>query len=89
MFKIIDDNNSRSIDLNEFKKGVHDYGLNLEPGEVQEMFRVFDKDGSGTIDFDEFLQSLRVGRSYKIGIFLLMCINQIRRNMTGLAEASV
>lgn len=59
MFKIIDDNNSRSIDLAEFKKGVHDYGLIMEPGEVQAMFQTFDKDGSGQIDFDEFLQALR------------------------------
>jgi Ca2+-binding EF-hand superfamily protein len=58
-FKIMDDDGNRSIDMNEFKKGVHDYGLVLEASEVQEMFRSFDKDGSGMIDFDEFLQALR------------------------------
>jgi Ca2+-binding EF-hand superfamily protein len=58
-FKIIDDDGNKSLDLNEFKKGIRDYGLVLEQAEVQEMFRVFDKDGSGTIDFDEFLQALR------------------------------
>lgn len=50
---------SRSIDIKEFKKGIRDYGIDLEPDEVMEMFQEFDRDGSGTIDFDEFLFKLR------------------------------
>lgn len=30
------------------------------PQELQELFSAFDKDGSGVIDFDEFLLALRV-----------------------------
>lgn len=30
------------------------------PQELQELFNAFDKDGSGVIDFDEFLLALRV-----------------------------
>lgn len=56
----MDDDGSRSIDLKEFKKGLHDYGVDLENKEIQEMYKLFDRDGSGTIDFDEFLISLRV-----------------------------
>lgn len=29
--------------------------------EAKELFKRFDKDGSGTISFDEFLEQLRVG----------------------------
>lgn len=58
-FKIMDDDGNKSIDFKEFKKGLRDYGVNIEPEEVQEMFSAFDKDGSGTIDFDEFLVNLR------------------------------
>lgn len=60
MFKIIDDDGNRSLNFAEFKKGIHDYGLNLEPHVIQEMFKTFDRDGSGSIDFDEFLITLRV-----------------------------
>lgn len=103
VFKIMDDDQNRNLDFNEFKKGIRDYGLHLEPKvillsrsqymyniilktvvtgkfiyiantsntslliaitvflqELQEMFSAFDKDGSGLIDFDEFLLALRV-----------------------------
>lgn len=59
VFKIMDDDGNRSIDMKEFKKGLHDYGVDLENKEIQEMYKLFDRDGSGTIDFDEFLISLR------------------------------
>jgi len=58
-FKIFDDDGSRSLDFSEFKKGLRDYGLHLEPKEVKEIFEAFDEDRSGQLDFDEFLIALR------------------------------
>ncbi|XP_047426716.1 calcyphosine-like b [Mugil cephalus] len=58
-FKIMDDNNSRSLDFKEFLKGLNDYGLLVERDEASALFRRFDRDGNGTIDFDEFLITLR------------------------------
>ena len=58
-FKIMDDDGNRSLDMMEFRKGLHDYGVEIEKNEVHEMFDALDKDGSGTIDFDEFLVALR------------------------------
>ena len=31
VFKIMDDDGNRKLDFNEFKKGLRDYGLILEP----------------------------------------------------------
>ena len=31
VFKIMDDDGNRTLDFNEFKKGLRDYGLYLEP----------------------------------------------------------
>lgn len=59
-FKIMDDDNSRSLDLKEFLKGLNDYGILMEKQEATAVFQQFDRDGSGTIDFDEFLITLRV-----------------------------
>jgi len=59
-FKIIDDDGNRSLSLAEFKKGCKDFGLDLEPDVVQQMFTEFDRDHSGSINFDEFLQAIRV-----------------------------
>lgn len=55
----MDDNNSRSLDVKEFLKGLSDYGVLMEKDEALTLFHVFDRDGSGMIDFDEFLLTLR------------------------------
>lgn len=56
----MDDNSSRTLDFEEFQKGLHDFGVNLTDEEIKEVFKKFDKDSSGSIDFDEFLVTLRV-----------------------------
>lgn len=56
----MDDDRSRSLDLKEFLKGLNDYGVMIEKEEAKDLFERFDHDKSGTIDFDEFLVTLRV-----------------------------
>lgn len=56
----MDDDNNRSLDMKEFLKGLNDYGILIEKQEAMDLFRLFDRDGNGTIDFDEFLITLRV-----------------------------
>ena len=59
-FRIFDDDRSRSLNLEELQEGVRDYGVDMSDEEVQQLFSTIDKDGSGSISFDEFLQQLRV-----------------------------
>ena len=56
----MDDNKNKKLDFEEFKKGVTEYGLNYSKEEARELFNLFDKDKSGQIDFEEFLEQLRV-----------------------------
>ncbi|XP_056587781.1 calcyphosine-like b isoform X2 [Triplophysa dalaica] len=58
-FRIMDDDNNRTLDQKEFLKGLNDYGVLIEKEEAINLFHRFDKDGSGFIDFDEFLITLR------------------------------
>lgn len=58
-FKIADDNNSKTLDVDEFKKAMHDFRIGLSPQQVTQAFRIFDRDGSGEISFDEFLRTIR------------------------------
>ena len=30
LFRIMDDDGSKSLDFSEFKKGIHDYGINMD-----------------------------------------------------------
>ncbi|XP_053887947.1 calcyphosin-like protein isoform X2 [Malaclemys terrapin pileata] len=59
VFRIMDDNQNRTLDFKEFLKGLNDYAVMIDKEEAHELFSIFDKDGNGTIDFDEFLVTLR------------------------------
>ncbi|VDO08926.1 unnamed protein product [Rodentolepis nana] len=58
-FRIIDDNGDKKLDMREFAKGCQDFGIDFTREEIREVFEHLDKDGSGHIDFDEFLEALR------------------------------
>jgi Ca2+-binding EF-hand superfamily protein len=58
-FRIMDDNNSRSLDKYEFSKAMIDYQLGFTEGEIQKLFNYFDFDHSGFIEFDEFIRAIR------------------------------
>lgn len=68
----MDDDNSRTLDFKEFVKGLNDYAMMIDKEEAQEIFRIFDKDGNGTIDFDEFLVTLRVS----LGVCVITALNR-------------
>ncbi|ESO00246.1 hypothetical protein HELRODRAFT_83340 [Helobdella robusta] len=59
VFQIMDDNGNKRLDFNEFKKGLHDYGVDIANADCSKLFEMFDKDRNGSIDFEEFLQLLR------------------------------
>lgn len=58
-FRIMDDNHSMSLDKYEFTKAMQDYMLGFSEGEIATLFRVFDYDRSGLVDYDEFLRTIR------------------------------
>ncbi|KAH7934830.1 hypothetical protein HPB52_001014 [Rhipicephalus sanguineus] len=58
-FRIMDDSGDKKLDMEEFKKGLQDFKVFLSPSEVDALFKELDKDGNGTISFNEFLVALR------------------------------
>ena len=75
----MDDDNNKTLSLAEFGKGLRDYGVPLEKPDVKKMFEAFDEDGSGNIDFDEFLIKLRVS---SWDHFFIKLANRMRELMT-------
>ena len=62
----MDDDKNRSLNLEEFGEGMRDSGLKLSADELSQLFKAFDKDNSGSINFDEFLENIRVSATYKM-----------------------
>jgi hypothetical protein len=62
-FKIMDDDGSNSLSMAEFKKAIRECGLVLTDSELTQLFHVFDRDGGGSIGFDEFLAVLKVRKA--------------------------
>ena len=58
-FKIADDDNSKSLGLDEFKKCINDFRVGLNPTDAERLFHVFDTGRSGSIDYEEFLYGVR------------------------------
>lgn len=59
-FKIMDDDGSHGLDAAEFKKAMRDFGVTTADSDLDLLFNHLDRDGQGTIDFDELLVTLRV-----------------------------
>jgi hypothetical protein len=59
-FKIMDDDDSKSLSFEEFRKAVLESGLQLTDAELQMMFNYFDRDASKSISFEEFIGAVRV-----------------------------
>lgn len=60
IFKAMDDNGNRELDVDDFRWGFIDYGFNLSKEESAKLLEKFDRDGNGTVNFDEFLRYLKV-----------------------------
>ena len=56
----MDDDNSWSIDMSEFRKAMRDYQLGFSDAEIETLYKKFDINKDGTINYDEFLRSIRV-----------------------------
>lgn len=69
VFKIMDDDNSGYLDMNEFNKAMRDYRVSVTPDEARKLFQAFDINGDGNISYDEFLRGV-IGE-----------MNQVRKNL--------
>lgn len=54
MFKYFDIFDKGSVDLNDFMKAMEKIGLYYSKQELEPLFRAYDSDGSGNLDYKEF-----------------------------------
>ena len=58
-FRIMDDDGSGTLNMEEFRKAMKECRLNLTERQLKHLFSYFDKDDSGDIAYDEFLVGIR------------------------------
>lgn len=68
-FRIADDDRSGHLNFEEFSTATRDFGLDLDPQDMQNLFKSIDLDLSGEVSYNEFLRVV-VGD-----------MNQFRRNL--------
>lgn len=59
VFRRVDNSGDRKLDRNEFQWGLKENGHVLSPSEFERIFKYFDKNNDGKIDYDEFLRAIR------------------------------
>ena len=70
------------MSLPEFKKAIKDYRLKFSDNDGARLFKIFDRDGSGSIDYDEFLRQIRVSHLNMEYNWLKGEMNQFRKALT-------
>jgi calcyphosin len=85
-FKIFDDDNSKTIDLDEFTKAVKDFKVDLTPNEIKVVFGCFDRDGQGSIDYDEFIRTVRGEMNDRRKRLAMKAFEKLDRDGSGILE---
>ena len=70
LFKIMDDDNSKSLNYVEFNSALKDFRMGLDQDDSKRLFNAFDKQRNGIVDYDEFLRVVRVIYIY---IYIYIC----------------
>ena len=56
----MDDKGDKNLDVDDFRWGLMDFGVSVTKDEAAEVLAHFDRDKNGSVNFDEFLRTLRV-----------------------------
>ena len=82
----MDDNGSGTLDHYEFKKGIKDFRVGLEDKDIDTLFKAFDINNNGDIDFDEFIRVV-VGPMNKFRTQLVLkAYDVIDKNQDGILD---
>ena len=73
LFRRMDDSGDRKLDRMEFQWGLKENGHDISPMEFERIFKYFDRNNNGSINYDEFLVAIRGD------------VNQFRRDLIQLA----
>jgi len=85
-FKIMDDDNSKSLSIDEFKKGMKECALDLSEREMQQLFQHFDRNQDGDLDYEEFLNGIKGPMNKRRLELVSLAFSMLDRNGNGILE---
>jgi Ca2+-binding EF-hand superfamily protein len=85
-FKIIDDDNSKRLDRNEFRKALRDFAIDVPDESIAIVFNAFDLNRDGFIDYDEFLRIMKGDLSPARLALVKKAYNKLDRNGNGIVD---
>lgn len=59
VFKIMDDDCSKSLSFEEFRKGIKDFKIDIPEESIKIVYNAFDMNRDGSISYDEFLRVIK------------------------------
>jgi calcyphosin len=83
LLMIMDDNGDKKLSKEELKYGLKDYGIDLSPSELEQVFQYFDRDRNGFIDITEFLVGLRGEMNPRRKSFIRMAFDILDTDRSG------
>ncbi len=67
LFKAIDEKSEKNLDVEDFRWGLLDYGIQISKDDALEVLQRYDTDKCGLINFPKFIDSLTVStQTFKI-----------------------
>ena len=86
LFRNIDDNNSKSLSLEEFTKCMNEFRLGFDESDISKVFKYFDRDGSGELSYDEFLRGVRGEMNQSRVKVVRMAFNKLDADKSGIVD---
>lgn len=59
IFKMMDDKGDKKLDVDDFRWGLIDFGIQISKDEAKQILDHFDRNKDGFVNFDEFLVAMR------------------------------
>ena len=84
----MDDDNSRTLSQYEFTKACRDFKIGIADENMHVLFKAFDRNNDGVINFDEFLYSIRGELSKARRDLIKQAFQKLDRDASGFIELS-
>lgn len=82
----MDDNNSKTLDREEFRKALRDFKIDVPDDQILVVFNAFDLNRDGTIDYNEFLRIIRGDLSSARLPFVKRAFQKLDRDGSGIVD---